>query len=454
MMLVLPESRAGVARRSAPLTPGMKRYAVIRLNAAQWRIQPNDGNTLMNNELFAAALGISQPWLIKGIDFDPSKRLLTIQIDFKKGARFAHERVAGEHPVHDTQIKRYRHLNFFQHECFLEVRVPRIKLPDGSVVLISPDWAGKRSGFTLLFEALILTLCQEMTFAAVARLVGLSWHQVHVICDRYVELALEQVDFSEVSRLAIDETSRAKGHDYITVVADVDGRRVLFVTEGRNSQTIERFAEDFSTHNGDPQAIKSTSIDMSPAFIRGVGEHLPNAQITFDKFHVIAHASTAVDNTRRLEQRHDPDLKGLRWSLLKSPEKLSEAKRNDLNALVAKVVSKRTARAWVYREQLRAILNRKQINVMRQMLNQWCTNVNRSKVEPMKAVARLIRSHMDGIVAWARTRQTNGFIEALNGLFQAAKRKARGYRRISTFRTVIFLIAGKLNFQLVNPHAA
>ncbi len=103
---------------------------------------------------------------------------------------------------------------------------------------------------------------------------------------------------------------------------------------------------------------------------------------------------------------------------------------------------------------MREILDRKQINVVCGMLKTWCTNVPRSKVEPMQDVARMIRTHFDGIVAWAQTRQTNGFIEALNGLFQAAKRKARGYTRFATMRTVLLLIAGKLDFTKINPHAA
>jgi transposase len=115
---------------------------------------------------------------------------------------------------------------------------------------------------------------------------------------------------------------------------------------------------------------------------------------------------------------------------------------------------KRTARAWLYREGLRAILDRKQINVVCAMLKQWCTNVRRSKVAPMKDVANMIRRHFDGIVAWTQTRQSDRFIEALNGLFQAAKRKARGYTRFATTRTVLFLIAGKLDFTPINPHAA
>lgn len=350
--------------------------------------------------------------------------------------------------------KRYRHLNFFQHECYLEVRVPRVRLPDGGIRLVEPDWAGRLSGFTLLFEALIIAMCREMTFVAVSRLVGISWHRVTAICKRYVDLGLEQADFSEVTRLAVDETSKARGHDYITLVADADERRVLFVTEGKDANTIEEFVADFPEHGGDPQAIQSISIDMSPAFIKGVTDYLPNAQITFDKFHVIAHANTAVETMRRIEQRTDPELKGLRWKLLKDRERLTPAARSDLDTLVAQVATKRTARAWLYKEQLREILQRKQVNVVRGMLQQWATNVMHSKVEPMKQVATMIRSHLDGIVSWAQTRQTNGFLEAINGLFQAAKRKARGYGNFSTIRAVVFLLAGKLDFTKINPHTA
>lgn len=408
----------------------------------------------MSAKLFEAALGIAEPWYIQGVDFDTAKKTLTIGVDFVAGSRFAVPGIEGAHPAYDTVTKRLRHLNFFQHECYLEVRMPRVRLPDGGIRLVEPDWVGKLAGFTLLFEALILTLCREMPFAAVARLVNLSWHRVAAICERYVDLALDEADFSEVKRLAVDETSRCRGHDYIALFADADERRVLFVAEGRGADTIQSFAEDLAAHGGEPAAIESVSIDMSPAFIKGVGEHLPNARITFDKFHVVAHASQAVDKTRRIEQKTDPSLKGLRWTLLKDRDSLSPSAQADLDALVAQVATKRTARAWLYKEQLRDILDRKQINVVRGMLQHWCTCVMRSKVEPMKEVAKLIRNHMEGIVAWAQTRQTNGFLEALNGLFQAAKRKARGYGRFSTIRTVIFLIAGKLDFSGFNPHAA
>jgi transposase len=408
----------------------------------------------MSNELFAAALGVASPWHVRNVEFDAGKRLLTISIDFAKGSRFPCEAAEGLHPVHDTQTKRYRHLNFFQHECYLEVRTPRLKLPDGRVVLAEPDWAGKLSGFTLLFEALILAMCRQMPFAAVARLAGESWHRVQAICQRYVDLALARADLSSITRLAIDETSSRRGHNYLTFAADAEARKVVFVTEGRDANTIAELGQFLSEHKATPEQIASVSIDMSPAFIKGVSKHLPNARITFDKFHVIAHASAAVDKTRRLEQKTDPSLKGLRWTLLKDRQRLSESQRADLDAFTAQITTKRTARAWLYREQLREILDRKQINVVSAMLKRWCTNVKRSKVEPMKQVAKMIRTHFDGVIAWAQTRQTNGFLEAINGLFQAAKRKARGYGRLQTMRVVIFLVAGNLNFSSINPHAA
>ena len=407
----------------------------------------------MTAKLFESALGITDPWLVASIEFDEMAKTLTVLIDFKAGSRFCVVGHEGAHPVHDTVSKTYRHLNFFQHECHLQVRTPRVKLPNGSVRLVEPDFAGRLNGFTLLFEAFILMLSGQMPFAAVSRIVGESAYRVLAVCEKYVEMACGLADHSDVTALAIDETSRARGHSYVTLAADADARRVLFVTDGRDAKTIKELASYLEEHGCPAENIARTSIDMSPAFISGVSKHLPNAQITFDKFHVIGHASAAVDKMRRIEQKTDKSLKGMRWTLLKDTAKLKPEAAADLDALIARMTVKRTARAWSYKEQLREILERKQINVVRAMLAHWCNCVMRSKVEPMKEVAKMIRTHLEGIVAWAQTRQTNGFLEAINGLFQASKRRARGFTRLATIRTVIFLIAGKLDFHALNPHA-
>ncbi len=299
----------------------------------------------MTAKLFEVALGIAAPWSVDTVNFDEAAKVLSVLIDFKPGSRFAVSGHEGVHAVHDTVTKTYRHLNFFQHECQLRVRTPRVKLPNGSVRLVEPDFAGRLSGFTLLFEALILMLAQQMPFAAVARIVGESAHRVLAVCERYVNIALGLADFSELKALAIDETSRSRGHDYITLAADAVKRRVLFVAEGRDAKTIEALAAELEAHGCPPEQIDSVSIDMSPAFIKGCTEQLPNARITFDKFHVVWHASTAVDKMRRIEQRTDKSLKGMRWSLLKDRASLKPEACADLDALIAKLTTVRTARA-------------------------------------------------------------------------------------------------------------
>jgi len=184
-----------------------------------------------------------------------------------------------------------------------------------------------------------------------------------------VDEATGAADFSNVSDLAIDETSRAKGHEYITLFTDAQKRKVLYAAARKEAETVAAFAANFRAHHGKPTQVKSITIDMSPAFISGVEEHFPDAQITYDKFHVIAHASEPIDKMRREEQRLDPTLKGLRWVLLKDRSKLTAAQRAELDELLTQMTTKRTVRAWHYREQLRKILRRKQPNVVRTLLN-------------------------------------------------------------------------------------
>jgi transposase len=213
----------------------------------------------MVENLFETALGIVAPWYIANFDFDAEGHRLSIQIDFKRGSRFSVPGVEGQHPVHDTIKKSYRHLNFFQYTCELEVRLPRVRLPEGGIRQVEPEWAGHLSGFTRLFEAFIVRMSRNMAFSRVAEMVNLSTYHAMAICERYADLAASQRDRSAVRHVAVDETSKLRGHDYVTLVADADQRAVLFVTEGKDATTLERFAEDLTAHGGDPQQIESIS---------------------------------------------------------------------------------------------------------------------------------------------------------------------------------------------------
>ena len=174
--------------------------------------------------------------------------------------------------------------------------------------------------------------------------------------------------------------------------------------------------------------------------------------MTIDKFHVLQHAHAALDTTRRREGKDAAALKGKRWLLQKSHESLSASEHDDLYSIIRRMTSLRTARAWMYKEQLRNILSHTQPDIVEPYLRRWCAAVMRSKVEPMKDVVRMLRRHWCQIINWTNSRITNGFLESLNGVFQAAKRKARGFSEFRTIRAVIFLLAGKLDFSAINPH--
>lgn len=409
----------------------------------------------MVTQLFEQALGVEAPWYVNNVDFDAEKKLLTIEIDFVAGSRFAvpDADINGSFPAYDTEIKQYRHLSFFQHDCILSVRVPRVLLPDGRTRVISPPWSGKLNGFTLLFEAFVLLLTmQGMTFAAAGRTAGISDYKVKEIVIGYTEEAAAKRSLTEVTSIAVDETSRAKGHKYVSVMADTETRAVIDVRPGKDADVLTGFAQTLATHGGKPEAITDICIDMSPAFISGAQKTFPAATLTFDKFHVIYHAAKAVDDTRREERRHQPMLKKTRWLFLKDHSKLTAHERDAFDELIAQRTPLHTMRAWHYKEWLRKILDCKQPNVMANLLNYWCRCVNRSRLPKLKQVVALIRNHWDGIIRWARSRITNGFLEALHGLFQAAKRKARGYASFRTIRAIIYLIAGKLDYTTVNKH--
>ena len=259
---------------------------------------------MKETDLLQKALGLTAPWKVVSVDFDAAKGRLDIRIDFEKGARFDCPScgVAGC-PVHDTETKQWRHLNFFQHETYLHARVPRAGCSDCGPYVVDLPWARLGSGFTLLFEAFIMTLAKQMPVNAIARLVGEHDTRLWRILRHYVDEARGRLDMSEVRRVGVDETSRKKHHKYVSVVMDLDQSSVLYATEGKDAAVIESFAKDLEAHGGDCKGVEEVCCDMSPAFISGVKKHLPDAQLTFDKFHVLKVINDAVDKVRIEEQR-------------------------------------------------------------------------------------------------------------------------------------------------------
>ncbi|MGI8305801.1 ISL3 family transposase [Saccharopolyspora hattusasensis] len=236
--------------------------------------------------------------------------------------------------MHDTVDKTWRHLDFFQHKAFLHARVPRVRCTEHGVRLVAVPWARPGSGFTMLFEALVLTFAKAMPVARVAASVRGHDTRVWRVVEHHVRTARAGEDFSSVRRVGMDETSARRGQDYISLFADLDTARVLFATEGRDAATVQRFAADLAAHGGDPQKVHTTSSDMSAAFIAGIGEHVPHARLTFDRYHLAAKLSEAVDAVRRTEIATRPELKHTRWLWLKNWSNLSVTQRRELQQLM------------------------------------------------------------------------------------------------------------------------
>ncbi len=211
---------------------------------------------MRDTNLLQLALGLNPPWTVTRADFDPAAQRLDIEIDFAPGSRFACPTCgAADCPAYDTERKTWRHLNFFQHQAYLNARVPRVRCDGCGVKTVSVPWARPDSGFTLLFEALLMSMISAMPVKAVARMVGEHDTRLWRVVHHYVAQGRARIDASDVTQIAIDETAARRGHDYITLFVDIDQARVLFAAEGRDANTIAAFADDLAAHGGDPDAI-------------------------------------------------------------------------------------------------------------------------------------------------------------------------------------------------------
>ena len=402
---------------------------------------------MRDTDLLQAALGLKAPWSVLASRFDEAARRLDIDIGFARGARFACPSCgAASCPAYDSEEMTWRHLNFFQHQCHLNARVPRVRCDACGVRRVTVPWARAGSGFTLLFEALVMALVASMPVARVARTVGEHDTKLWRVVHHYVEQARAGADHGAVGRVAFDETAARRGHDYVSLFVDLDHARVLFVADGKDATTVAAFADDLRAHGGDPARVGEVCIDMSPAFIKGTAAHLPQAEVTFDKFHTVKIINEAVDLVRREEQKYRPELKWTRYVWLKNATNLSAGQRETLVSLTDSNL--KTARAYQIRLTFQEFYQQGSCQQGEAFLKRWYFWATHSRLPPMVEAALTIRRHWNGILRWHDTHIANGILEGINSLVQAAKAKARGYRSSRNLKAIIYLVAGKLQISL------
>jgi transposase len=394
-------------------------------------------------QLFSLALGLSAPWAVAAITFDPDRKRLDLQLAFKPGSRFAcPECGEGECPVHDTRERTWRHLDFFQHEAYLTAKVPRVRCQEHGVRQVEVPWARSGSGFTLLYEALALCMAKEMPVSAAAGLLRCHADSLWRILAHYVQRAHAEQDLSELSAVGVDECSREKGQQYITTFADLDQSRVIYVADRREIDGFHRFGAHLVGRGVELSQITDLCMDMWQAYRIGADEVFPAASVTFDRFHVMKQVNEAIDAVRRREVKENPALKGSCYLWRKNPEKLSVAEQDRLWRI--QELDTKTGRAYQMKLALQRLWTFEDREAAEAYLKRWFFWATHSRLESMIELAWMIRRHWEGILNFIDSRRTTGIVEGLNSKIKTAMKRAYGFKSFRYLRTIIYLVAGKL----------
>ncbi len=409
------------------------------------------------NQIFSIGLGLESPWRIvtSHLDVNVNPHRLDLRIEAERGALYPCPDCGRMCKAHDFAERTWRHLNFFQHHCFVTAPVPRTDCPDHGIKTVTVPWARKGSAFTLFFEATIMLLAREMPIAALARYVGEHDTRLWRIVEHYVGQAVAELDLSNVKAVGLDETASKRGHNYVTVFIDMEkkDKPVLFATPGKDKDTLAKFKQHLEQQGGKAERVLEVVCDMSGAFIESTKEHFENAAVTVDWFHVTALVSHAMDEVRRAEARQTPLPKHLRYAMLKNPDtKMSEGQKQALaeleqsNLATADAYRCKESLAWVRQAQSHQGAAWR----MTSFVSYWLQELKAGIFEPMRRALTTIAGYKSLILRRWKSTYSNAKLEGMNGLFQAARARARGYRNVNTFITMIYLIGAPLG-KLLNP---
>lgn len=400
------------------------------------------------------ALGLSKPWKVVRSGFEEAgkeSKFLYVDLEVETGAQMPCPSCGRLCPLYDHEVKKWRHLNFWQHPTYLSARVPRVQCPDHQVRQVVVPWARPESGFTLMFEAFVMALAKEMPVSAVAQLVAEHDTRLWRVVRHYVVQAHGQQDWSGVEVVAIDETATRKGHRYATVVVELDAEkeqaaRLLYMTPERSAASVGQFVEQMPAHGATAKQVRLAAIDMSAAYQKGVKEHLPQARMVFDRFHVMQLAGQAVDEVRKELRSQGADVKGALWALRGNADALSQQQRKLRQELCAR--HKELGRAMALRENLQDTWQWPGAASAQLHLKDWCSWAVRSRLPAFRRLAQTIKDHWDGILAYYPHRITSAAIESINSIIQTARRRARGFRNFANLKAICYWMAGDLNLRI------
>lgn len=386
-----------------------------------------------------------QHLVVRGFHFDPTG--LVVEVGIKKRGLRCGECGGKAIRVKDRRVRRWRHLDLAGMTVHLQYAIRRVHCAAcGTVKTEEVPWASAGSGFTHAFEERTAYLAQQSSRTAVSKLLRVTWRTVGRVIRRVVTKHLDAGPdrLDGLKHIGIDELSYRRHHEYITVVIDHERGVVVWSSKGKSADALRLFFEELGPERC--AAIESVTIDMSAAFIKAVEEMAPNARLVFDRFHVQKLVQDALDETRRDEVRATETeaerkaLKGIRWSLQKSPWNLTTYDHQTLAEL--EEANQTIFRGHMLKESFASILDRRQINVAGEMLDRWIAEAFTSGLDHFARAARTIERHRQGILEYVRTRFSNGRTEGINGKIRTITRRAFGFHSANALIAMIFLCCG------------
>jgi transposase len=393
---------------------------------------------MQDRELYARILGLVAPWQVKDVRLDLKVGEVCVDVAPNPTARLECPECGKTCPRYDTRSRRWRHLDTCQYKTILVADVPRVECAEHGVHQVNVPWAEPGSAFTALMEAIVINWLQALpSLKAVAAQLRLSWARVDGIMQRAVARGLLRRKRVKVARIGVDETAFQRRHEYVTIIMDLDGDRVLHVTDDRKRKSLDEFFRSLSP--AQLEAIECVVMDMWGPYIASVLEHLPDAEkkLAFDKFHVAKHLGDAVDKVRRTEHRAllaegDHSLTGTKYVWLTNPDNMRPAHVFALEELHK--MNLKTGRAWTLKETAMCIWRYVRRSEGIAAWHTWIAKAMRSRLEPVKHVARMIRDHLWGVINAMALKVTNAASESVNSKVQRIKNAACGFRNRDRFK--------------------
>lgn len=316
----------------------------------------------------------------------------------------------------------------------------RVECPRCGVRVEWFPWAEPWARVTTALANAVARLAREWSWQGTARQYGLDWKSVATIVRQAVQYGLRRRKRPPVHMIGIDEVSRRKGQVYLTVVYDLERRVLLWVGEGRSEEAVSKFfTEELGRRRC--RTLRVVCMDMWAPYANLVREHAPQAQILFDRFHIVKHLQEAVDAVRRelwrqVTGKERVALKGTRWLLLKNPWNLTTEQKERLSTLVR--WNTPLVRAWYLKESFQLFWGYQQPGRAKDHLCKWMGSAMRSKLEPFKKFVRMLRSHLNGVLAWTKLRVSNGAVEGMNNKIKSISHRSFGFRSANHFIAAIY----------------